>query len=154
MPNARPAFMEKVTLTTVPTEDDPPIENDTWRFYPRQPVDTWEILVTANDGTLAYEGVSHEWTGEDWNISNGTKTVIATNKPTSAMLTVQAGAAVIGLAGTGDFAIDLGLYKALQITLSGANKTATIHVKAYDKNTGTSAGSGFITGTAHANPEN
>ena len=152
MPNARPAFMEKVRLTT--NNPDDADSTDTWRFYPRQPVDTWEILVVANSGTLAYECVSHEWTGEDWNISNGTKTVIATNKPTSDMLTVQGGAAIVGLGGTGDFAIDLGLYKAIQVTLSGNDKVAVLHVKAYEKNTGTSAGSGFISGTAHKNPEN
>lgn len=152
MPNARPAFMEKTRLTT--NDPDDADSTDTWRFYPRQPVDTWEILVTTNTGIIAFEGVSHEWTGEDWNISSGSKSVITTNKPTAAMLTVQAGAAITDLAETGEFAIDFGLYKALQVTLSGNDKVATIHVKAYDKSTGTSAGSGFITGSAHANPAN
>ena len=137
MPNARPAFMEKVTLTSGTT--------DTWRFYPRQSVDTWEVLVNSSNTELTFVGITEDWSGEDWTISNGTKTVIATNTP-SAFQKIPVTPTISTNSTDGEFAIDMG-FKAIQVSCAGGGG-ATIFVKAYSKSNGSPSGSGYITGTA------
>ena len=139
MPNARPAFMEKVEVTGGGT--------DTWRFYPRHSVNTWEVVVvTDGSPALKFEGILPTWTGEDWTISSGTKTVITKNTPAAAALTEISGATSIS-ADT-NFAID-NSFKGLQVTATaGAGNNATVFVIAYDKNNGAADGSGYRTGTA------
>jgi len=143
MPNARPAFMEKVTLTGGGT--------DTWRFYPRHSVNTWEVTVDVNSTTpaLEFQGVLSTWSGEDWNISSGTKTVISKNVPGANQLTLIGGASGGDKISTDtNFAID-NSYKGLQVTVTaGAGHSAIVHVVAYDKNNGSADGSGYLTGTA------
>jgi len=142
MPNARPAFMEKVTLSGG--------GDDTWRFYPRHSVNTWEVVVdvTAGSPALKFEGILSTWTGEDWNISSGTKTVKAKVTPAATALTTISGADDIN-ADT-NFAID-NSFKGLQVTATaGAGNNATVFVVAYDKNNGAADGSGYLTGTAQS----
>ena len=142
MPNARPAFMEKVLLTAT--------GDNIYRFYPKRSVDTWEVIVNGLSGQLKFEGVAETWTGEDYNVSSGTKTIKTKNPPSSAQLvTISTKGEFV--AGGDDaqaqhFAIDLG-FKAIQVTLT-VGGTATVFVKAYEKNGGMANGSGYITGDA------
>jgi len=137
MPNARPAFMEKVTLTSGTT--------DTWRFYPRQSVDTWEVFVNSSNTDLTFVGITEDWSGEDWNISDGTKTIITGNTP-SAFQKIPVIPTISTSSTDGEFAIDMG-FKAIQVSCAGGGG-ATIFVKAYSKSNGSPSGSGYITGTA------
>lgn len=139
MPNARPAFMEKVVVTGGAA--------DTWRFYPRHSVNTWEVVVDVTSGSpaLKFEGILSTWTGEDWNISSGTKTVTSNNTPAATALTEISGATSIS-ADT-NFAID-NSFKGLQVSATAGSGVATVFVVAYDKNNGAADGSGYRTGTA------
>tara|TARA_R110001583_G_scaffold21394_7_gene81272 strand:+ start:24307 stop:24768 length:462 start_codon:yes stop_codon:yes gene_type:complete len=152
MPNARPAFMEKCRLTT--NAGDDAASTDTWRFYPKHGADTWEFIVSANDTIIEWNGVSHEWTGEPTRLSAGTRTVTEVNAPSAVMLTSLDTSTSVPTDTTGHFVLDFGSFKAIQVAIkngSGGSKVAAIQCKAYDKNTGTSGGNGFISGTAHKN---
>tara|TARA_R100001594_G_scaffold69585_2_gene103881 strand:- start:579 stop:965 length:387 start_codon:yes stop_codon:yes gene_type:complete len=115
---------------------------ETWRFYPRQSVDTWEVIIPVNGGSLEFKGVNELWSGEDWNISSGTKTLISANTPSATSLTTIT--PTLAADAVGQFAIDLG-FKALQVKSTGG--TATVMVKAYSKSHGTPIGSGYVTGS-------
>ena len=134
MPNARPAFMKKVSIDS----------GETWRFYPRQSVDTWEIFVDTSSTTLTFNAVTEDWVGEDWNISSGTKTLMAVNTPTAAQL-IPITPTLTAESTDGEFAIDMG-FKALQVVAS-AGGSANVYVKAYSKSHGAAGGSGYLTGT-------
>ena len=155
MPNARPAFMEKVTLTTSGSEAAS--DTDTWRFYPKHAADTWEFIVSKNNATIAWNGVSHEGAGELSQVADGVRTVGTTVKPDDEHLTsLDAESSVpSGGSATGHFVMDFGSFKAVQVSISGSgnSKETIITCKAYDKGTGTSGGSGFITCTAHRNDQ-
>lgn len=139
MPNARPAFMEKVILTSGGA--------DTWRFYPQRAVDTWEVIITSNSTTLKFEGITSEWEGEsfyDINDSNE-KTILVKNTPAAGALVDIAGQTSVGDAEK-TFAVDLG-FKGLQVSATGGG-SGTVLVKAYMQGKDHAIGSGYITATA------